>query len=282
MPCSLCIDQSTNVSLSAQNLLLQVTQLQFTQFAYSPLIYPIGRYGAVVYTGNETKFGQNKNAPKQKIPISDYMTSVFTVVIVCLQVPRFPDFSLDPADVRADAHRSLAEPKPRAVVHGVLGGQSPAGAGAPLPPPQRRHGALQPQSHARAHQDPLHRLHPPRPPPQRNARLRALQLHGAQRGARLRAVRPHRQDRHADEKQADFEGAPRSGRRVKPRSPLAPSISIRPYTEQDYLIPAVPTSPAVSSDPFSGDHAVSVPAVFLARMDGGKSRAACCSATPAP
>ena len=36
MPCSLCIDQSTNVSLSAQNLLLQVTQLQFTQFAYPP------------------------------------------------------------------------------------------------------------------------------------------------------------------------------------------------------------------------------------------------------
>lgn len=45
-------------------------------------------FGAVVYTGNETKFGQNKNTPKQKIPISDSMTSVFTVVIVCLQVSR--------------------------------------------------------------------------------------------------------------------------------------------------------------------------------------------------
>ena len=92
IPCSLCIDHTTNASLSAQNLLLQVTQLQFTQFASVPGVSLTARYGAVVYTGNETKFGQNKNVPKQKIPISDYKTSVFTVVIVCLQVSPFPRF----------------------------------------------------------------------------------------------------------------------------------------------------------------------------------------------
>lgn len=43
-------------------------------------------YGAVVYTGNQTKFGQNKNKPILKLSVSDRMTSVFTVVVVILQV----------------------------------------------------------------------------------------------------------------------------------------------------------------------------------------------------
>lgn len=46
----------------------------------------IHRYGVVVYTGHETKFGQNKSKPILKLAVSDRMTSVFTVVVLCLQV----------------------------------------------------------------------------------------------------------------------------------------------------------------------------------------------------
>lgn len=49
----------------------------------------ITSYGAVVYTGNQTKFGQNKNKPILKLSVSDRMTSVFTIVVVILQVCMF-------------------------------------------------------------------------------------------------------------------------------------------------------------------------------------------------
>lgn len=46
----------------------------------------MGSYGAAVYTGNETKFGQNKCKPKYKISSSDHISNVFTVIILCFQV----------------------------------------------------------------------------------------------------------------------------------------------------------------------------------------------------
>ena len=49
----------------------------------------IPSYGAVVYTGNQTKFGQNKNKPILKLSVSDRMTSTVTVVVVILQVCMF-------------------------------------------------------------------------------------------------------------------------------------------------------------------------------------------------
>lgn len=39
-----------------------------------------------MYTGNQTKFGQNKSKPILKLSVSDRMTSVFTIVVVVLQV----------------------------------------------------------------------------------------------------------------------------------------------------------------------------------------------------
>lgn len=44
------------------------------------------RFGAVIYTGHETKFGMNKAKPILKLAVSDRMTSVFTVIVLCLQV----------------------------------------------------------------------------------------------------------------------------------------------------------------------------------------------------
>lgn len=39
-----------------------------------------------MYTGNETKFGQNKCKPKYKISSSDHISNVFTVIILVFQV----------------------------------------------------------------------------------------------------------------------------------------------------------------------------------------------------
>ena len=43
-------------------------------------------FAAVVYTGNETKFGQNKDVPEMKLTKSDRMINWFTVVLFCFQV----------------------------------------------------------------------------------------------------------------------------------------------------------------------------------------------------
>lgn len=74
------------MSLSSSNLLLQVTRLQNTRylFFFSPDV--TRRFGAVVYTGNETKFGQNKIKPKLKLAPSDRISSVFVVAILCFHV----------------------------------------------------------------------------------------------------------------------------------------------------------------------------------------------------
>ena len=47
-------------------------------------VYP--SFAAVVYTGNETKFGQNKSVPEMKLTHSDRMINWFTVIIFCFQV----------------------------------------------------------------------------------------------------------------------------------------------------------------------------------------------------
>lgn len=82
----LTLNNTTEVSLSSSNLLLQVTRLQNTRylFFFSPRI--TRRFGAVVYTGNETKFGQNKIKPKLKLAPSDRISSVFVVAILCFHV----------------------------------------------------------------------------------------------------------------------------------------------------------------------------------------------------
>ena len=49
-------------------------------------MYDYYRFGAVIYTGHETKFGMNKAKPILKLAVSDRMTSVFTVIVLCLQV----------------------------------------------------------------------------------------------------------------------------------------------------------------------------------------------------
>lgn len=53
---------------------------------YIYLIKVNHRFGAVIYTGHETKFGMNKAKPILKLAVSDRMTSVFTVIVLCLQV----------------------------------------------------------------------------------------------------------------------------------------------------------------------------------------------------
>lgn len=40
----------------------------------------------MVYTGNETKFGQNKDVPEMKLTKSDKMINWFTVILFCFQV----------------------------------------------------------------------------------------------------------------------------------------------------------------------------------------------------
>ncbi|OAO16472.1 phospholipid-transporting atpase [Blastocystis sp. ATCC 50177/Nand II] len=72
----LTLNNTTEVSLSSSNLLLQVTRLQNTRYLF----------GAVVYTGNETKFGQNKIKPKLKLAPSDRISSVFVVAILCFHL----------------------------------------------------------------------------------------------------------------------------------------------------------------------------------------------------
>lgn len=83
---SLRLNDSTDISLSPSNLLLQVTRLENTEFMYHHSFFINHSYGVVVYTGHETKFGQNKSKPILKLAVSDRMTSVFTVVVLCLQV----------------------------------------------------------------------------------------------------------------------------------------------------------------------------------------------------
>ena len=75
------------ISLSSTNLLLQVTRLENTKFVYLLNTDKSNyRFGAVIYTGHETKFGMNKAKPILKLAVSDRMTSVFTVIVLCLQV----------------------------------------------------------------------------------------------------------------------------------------------------------------------------------------------------
>lgn len=139
----------------------------------------------------------------------------------------------------------MAERPVASLVHGVLSVESAAGAGASLPPAERGDGAVEPQSDAGAHQDPLHLLHPPRSAAQRHAGHRPLPLHGAQRGARLRAVHPHRQDRNAH-------AEPASSQRALSRRPHVSlfllfslcRIPILPYSEADYSLPPSIRRPA--------------------------------------
>ena len=44
------------------------------------------RLAACVYTGNETKFGMNKNTPELKLTHSDRMINLFTVIIFVVQL----------------------------------------------------------------------------------------------------------------------------------------------------------------------------------------------------
>ena len=49
-------------------------------------MYDYYRFGAVIYTGHETKFGMNKKVPQMKLTKSDIMINWFTVLIFCFQV----------------------------------------------------------------------------------------------------------------------------------------------------------------------------------------------------
>ena len=63
-----------------------MTRLQNTRYLFVLFSHFTRRFGAVVYTGNETKFGQNKIKPKMKLAPSDRVSSVFVVAILCFHV----------------------------------------------------------------------------------------------------------------------------------------------------------------------------------------------------
>ena len=76
-----------STALDASSLFLQVCHLCNTRYMYkekSPDFWH--SFAAVVYTGNETKFGQNKDVPEMKLTKSDRMINWFTVVLFCFQV----------------------------------------------------------------------------------------------------------------------------------------------------------------------------------------------------
>ncbi|KAK8810712.1 hypothetical protein WA158_007287 [Blastocystis sp. Blastoise] len=64
------------ISLSSANLLLQVTRLKDTEFVY----------GLCVYTGNETKFGMNKEIPPPKVTKFDKYINYFSIIIFIIQL----------------------------------------------------------------------------------------------------------------------------------------------------------------------------------------------------
>jgi phospholipid-translocating ATPase len=71
-----CPDSRRVTSLSAEQLLLQATHLRNTDFVY----------GIAVYTGNETKFGNNKKTPPPKLTKTDRMIDRFSLYIFIFQV----------------------------------------------------------------------------------------------------------------------------------------------------------------------------------------------------
>lgn len=63
-------------ALSSEQLLLQATHLRNTEFVY----------GIAVYTGNETKFGNNKKTPAPKLTKTDRIIDRFSAYIFVFQV----------------------------------------------------------------------------------------------------------------------------------------------------------------------------------------------------
>lgn len=80
----------------------------------------IPSYGAVVYTGNQTKFGQNKNKPILKLSVSDRMTSTFTVVVVILSslYVQWSIIRIDSSNGHSVTIRLRVESKGRTLVFG--------------------------------------------------------------------------------------------------------------------------------------------------------------------
>eukprot|EP01125_Pyxidicula_operculata_P009646 TRINITY_DN3164_c0_g1_i1.p1 TRINITY_DN3164_c0_g1~~TRINITY_DN3164_c0_g1_i1.p1 ORF type:complete len:1105 (+),score=212.45 TRINITY_DN3164_c0_g1_i1:413-3316(+) len=72
----IALDQSSPLSLSEQNIALQATFLKNTQFIY----------GLVVYTGDDTKFGQNKRPPPTKSTKLDKLIDRMTIGIFASQL----------------------------------------------------------------------------------------------------------------------------------------------------------------------------------------------------
>lgn len=75
-----------STALSSSSLFLQVCHLRNTKYMLSLSMRIMVSLAACVYTGNETKFGMNKNVPQMKLTHSDRMINWFTVAIFCFQV----------------------------------------------------------------------------------------------------------------------------------------------------------------------------------------------------
>ena len=63
-------------SLSSDQLLLQATHVRNTEFVF----------GLVVYTGNETKFGNNKRMPGVKLTATDKLIDRYSIMIFLFQL----------------------------------------------------------------------------------------------------------------------------------------------------------------------------------------------------
>ena len=72
---TITLSNDTTLALSTEQLLLQATTLCNTQHIY----------GLVVYTGNETKVGQNKNTPRHKYTTLDTHIDTTIIVLFVLQ-----------------------------------------------------------------------------------------------------------------------------------------------------------------------------------------------------
>ena len=72
---TITLSNDTTLALSTEQLLLQATTLCNTAHIY----------GLVVYTGNETKVGQNKNVPRHKQTTLDAQIDTTIVVLFVLQ-----------------------------------------------------------------------------------------------------------------------------------------------------------------------------------------------------
>ena len=75
-------------ALSSSSLFLQVCHLRNTSYMYLIVVVVVVycSLAACVYTGNETKFGKNKNTPQMKLTAADRMINWFTVMIFVFQV----------------------------------------------------------------------------------------------------------------------------------------------------------------------------------------------------